>query len=310
MESFVFESHFARRTTAIQASRGCPFACAFCFINRDDAYANLNAGKKFRTRTPEQIVAEVSDLKARYGIDGLFFEDSEFVVHRRHAEGVAEALARSHLDVRWSAHIRATSVDREMLALLHRAGCREIFFGVESGNSALLASTGKGVTLESIEEAFRLTREAGIRTTASLVLGLPGETPATVEETVRFARRLKPDHASFHIYAPYAGTRWHDDAVAAGRLEPDAFDRTRPHANLRAYRTEAMTAEDLDAARRRAYRSFYRDPRYLARRLMHSSRREIFFYARTLLGLRRDIRTAEASVREAILGASSEKLAR
>ncbi|MBI4229277.1 MAG: radical SAM protein, partial [Planctomycetes bacterium] len=177
-------------------------------------------------------------------------------------------------------------------------------------NAALLESTRKGVTLESITEAFRLTREARIRSTASFVLGLPGETPATVEETIRFARRLKPDHASFHIFAPYEGTRLHGEAVAAGRIEPGAFDRTRVHANLRAYRTEGMTAEALDAARRRAYRAFYRDPRYLARRLMNSSRREISFYARTLLGLRGDIRTAEASVREALLGGPAEKLAR
>lgn len=299
---FVFETHFARRTTAIQSSRGCAFACRFCFINRDDAYARANVGRVVRSRRPDQVVAEIRDLRARHGVDGLFFEDPEFLIDRRRVEALCEALVRADLGVSWSAQSRVPDVDAPLLDRLRRAGCREIYYGVESGDPLMLPRTGKGVTLDDIERAFELTRAAGIRVTGSFILGLPGETEASAWKTIALARRLAPDHAVFHVYAPFPGTRWHDAAVAAGFLAdgPEGLDAIRVHENRRRYRTEALSSEDLERLRLAAYRAFYGDPRFLVRSALKATPREALFYLRTALGLREDLRTAEKTVLSAL----------
>jgi radical SAM superfamily enzyme YgiQ (UPF0313 family) len=309
MEEYVFASHHARRTTAIQGSRGCSYACNFCFINRNDPYANMNTGKMFRVRPAEQVVEEIRMLRERYCIDGLFFEDVEFLLNLRYADVLTEAIAKHHPGVTWSCQTRVTTIRRDFLRELKRRGCREVYYGVESGNGDILEKTDKHISLEAIEQAFRWTREAGIKTVASFVLGLPEETVDSVQDTIRLARRIRADYASFHIFSPFVGTRLYEEARRSGFLSKDEIDQTRVHANLRGYRTAALTSEDLDRARRRAYRSFYLDPGYLARKLMGSSPRQVFFYLRTLVGARRDMRSAEASVIEALVGARRDKLA-
>lgn len=300
LSPFVFETHFARRTTAIQSSRGCAFGCRFCFINRTDAYAQANSGKVMRYRTPAQVVEEARDLKERHGIDGLFLEDPEFLLDRKRAEALCEALLTSGLDLRWSAQSRVPDVDGTLLALLVRAGCREVYYGLESGDPAILASTGKGIEIAEAERAFRLSREAGLRVTGSFILGLPGETLETARRTITLAKRLAPDHAAFHVYAPFPGTRWHDEAVAAGRLPADSLGSVRVHENRTGYRTDALSAADLEALRREAYRAFYRDVRFWVRSAFRSTPREAWFYARTALGMRRGLRTAERAVLEGL----------
>jgi radical SAM superfamily enzyme YgiQ (UPF0313 family) len=249
-----------------------------------------------RSRNPGQVVEEALRLRASHGVDGLFFEDPEFLLDRSRATGLGEAMLAADLRMRWSAQSRVPDVDPGLLRLLFKAGCREVFFGLESGDPEILERTGKGISLAAAERAFRLSREAGLRVTGSFILGLPGETLGSARKTIAFARRLAPDHAVFHVYAPFPGTAWHDQAVEWGHLPRGEAGDVRVHENRRGYRTDALSAADLEALRREAYRAFYRDAWFLARSAFRATPREAGFYLRTLLGLRRDLRTAERTV--------------
>lgn len=305
LEPFVFETHFARRATAIQTSRGCAFGCRFCFINRNDAYAKANEGRVMRHRRPEQVVREARGLVERHRIDGLFFEDPEFLIDRRRVESLCEELELSDLGLAWSAQSRVPDVDERLLDRLYDAGCRELYYGVESGDPVMLQRTDKGVTVDQIARAFDLSRDAGIRVTGSFILGLPGETEESAKKTIELAKRLKPDHAVFHVFSPFPGTRWHEEALAAGFLPKDDTDAVRVHENRRRYRTAALSAGDLESLRLEAYRAFYGDPRFLVRSALKATPREALFYIRTALGLRGDLRTAERTVRDALKGKPS-----
>lgn len=300
LEPFVFETHFARRATAIQTSRGCAFGCRFCFINRNDAYAKANEGRVMRYRRPEQVVREARGLVGRHLIDGLFFEDPEFLIDRKRVEALCEALELADLGLAWSAQSRVPDVDERLLDRLYDAGCRELYYGVESGDPVMLERTDKGVTVEQIERAFDLSRDAGIRVTGSFILGLPGETEGSAKKTIELAKRIKPDHAVFHVFSPFPGTRWHEEALAAGFLPKEDPDAVRVHENRRRYRTAALSAGDLESLRLEAYRSFYGDPGFLVRSALKATPREALFYVRTALGLRGDLRTAEKTVLEAL----------
>ncbi|MDI6784784.1 MAG: radical SAM protein, partial [bacterium] len=161
--------------TVIQASRGCPARCIFCS-------APVVAGHKVRMRTPENVAAEVAECVTKFGIKNFLFNADTFTWDKDWVNALCQKLVSMNLGIRWGANSRVDTVDLEMLRWMKKAGCWVVGYGIESGNQEILNKMKKGITLDKIRSAIRLTKQAGLKTHAFYVFGLPWETEATIQE--------------------------------------------------------------------------------------------------------------------------------
>jgi radical SAM superfamily enzyme YgiQ (UPF0313 family) len=167
----------------VMTMRGCPFRCVFCGSSRT---------QKVQRLAPEKAVDQLEYLQTHYGLTGFRLFDDTFVAMKRHAAAVCEEILRRDLKLNWWANSRAQRVDLDLLKLMVRAGCTTISLGVESGSDAVLEASRKGVTCAEMLEAFETVARAGFRRlNCCLMLGLPGETPETIDESIAFVKRLR-----------------------------------------------------------------------------------------------------------------------
>ena len=209
-----------RRVAPVLSSRGCPFKCIFC-------YRGPAAGKLFRGRSPEKIVEEIESLHTRYGVSDILFVDDIFTINKRRAERVCDLLIERQTPVSWRCQTRADCLSPDLLRKMKAANCIDVSMGVESGNEQILKATGKKLTKDGIRDAFRMIREAGLSSSASFIIGLPGDTRETVQETIRFAKELNPNFAIFYAAMPYPGTELARMVVENGGALPRTWESYR-----------------------------------------------------------------------------------
>lgn len=232
--------------------RGCPYRCTFCT-------APLYYGRRLRKRPVAHVLDEIAANAAAHGVRDVFVWADTFTADRGYVTGFCEGLLERRLDVAWTCNSRVDTVDRALLALMRRAGCWMVSFGLESGNQAVLDRSHKGITVERSRQAVREAHEAGLRVSGHFMLGLPGETPSSMAETVDLALALPLDIAQFYAASPFPGTRLYDEAQEAGWLErPQGFSQGQAVMHL-----PGLSAEAVNAARKRAFRRFYGRPRSL-----------------------------------------------
>lgn len=250
----------ARRSPAasIIMTRGCPYSCRFCQAGR--------LGKSFRSRSPENVLAEMELLSRRFGVREFAFQDDVFTANRKNLLELCDLLRRSDLGVWWSCLSRVDAVDSEMLGIMKAAGCRQIGFGVESGSDEILQAAGKKTTVSMARQAVRLAREAGLEVVTYFILGLPGETKETLERTLRLSRDLKPDYCLYNILVPLPGTDIYRDAEREGALA--TRDWRRYTGSQAVLELPGLDGDYLARFYRRAYLRFYLHPAYLLRKLI------------------------------------------
>lgn len=183
--------------TSVQTSRGCPYSCRFC--------SNI-FGHKYRAMLPGQVYGLLDTLCTQYGVRDLTFYDDEFTLDRRRVVEMCNLLVQRPLDLEWTCEARVDLVDMELLTVMRKAGCRLIYYGIESGDQHILDRLNKTITLARVDSAVRFTREAGIKAAAYFMLGCPGETRETMKRTVDYARELRLDHAQFSVCSPLPGS--------------------------------------------------------------------------------------------------------
>lgn len=242
---------------SIIASRGCPYSCHFCQAPR--------LGKSFRIRSAENVLSEMELLKDRYGVLEFAFQDDVLTANRKNLLDLCQLMLRRKLGVSWSCLSRVDNVDREMLSVMKASGCRQVGFGVESGSDDVLRSIGKNTTVDQARTAVRLAKEAGLETVTYFILGLPGETHETIQNTLRLSRELGPDYCLYNIAVPLPGTRLYEEASRDGRLATS--DWSRYTASEAILSVPGLSADYIEQSYRRAYTSFYLDPRFLLRRV-------------------------------------------
>ncbi|MFH0794825.1 MAG: radical SAM protein [bacterium] len=240
-------------------TRGCPWPCTFCRAGRV-------WGREIRTRSPEHVHGELTDLAERLGIRNVVFMTDSLTLNRQWARKFFHMLIEKGPRITWICNSRVDVVDKEMLRLMKEAGCKLISYGVESGNQEVLNATKKQITLEQSERAIKNTRDAGILSMAYFILGLPGETPDTINETIAFAKKIDPDYVNFHVATPFPGTELYDLALEKQWIASDNWDDFEEEGSA-VMRTDDLSPEDLKAAQRRAMREFYLRPRQIAREL-------------------------------------------
>lgn len=260
-EGYIRDTYFARRATELLSSRGCPFNCTYCFGARTSKRNRCNSGPSFRGASPDQVAEEVALLYTKWGVRGIKFADVEFCASSQRVAGICEQLLHlGHTDLRWRAVTHAKSVGPELLRLMRRAGCTNIYYGVESGDPEVLRAMDKHVTLDEIRETFHRTWEAGIRPEASFLLGCPGESEESIERTLRFSREIRPYVATFHVFVPFPGTRLSEQLNVDAAATLDGWDVYQ----LNVERSFCdVPAARLAALSRKAYRQFYLRPSYL-----------------------------------------------
>ena len=201
--------------THILTSRGCPFHCGFCSVNRffDGRWA---------FRSPQNVADEIEALIDRFDVRHLYFSDDLFTLNRDRVIGLCREVIRRRLEFVWMAETRVDLVDRELLTWMQRAGCYRVYYGVESGSPRILKNAGKGFTTDQIRHAFRLTHQAGLQPCCFLMVGNPGESLETIEETIRLIHDIRPATMPIlGINTILPASAQYDRAVALGLISDD-----------------------------------------------------------------------------------------
>ena len=236
-------------------TRGCPGKCTFC----------TSASTPLRTRSAENVVAEIQQLQARYGIREVNFYDDTFTVFKKNVMQLCDLLIERGIDITWSCFARADCVSEPLLAKMRRAGCHQILFGIESADPQILANVQKPIDIDRTTSAVRMVKRAGITVRAAFMFGSPGETVATMQKSIDYAIKLAPDIALFNITTPYPGTKMYDWAKVNGYLRSkDWADYDLANAVMD---LPTVSAEQVNRMYRAAYRQFYFRFSYLLRRL-------------------------------------------
>lgn len=198
--------------TFVVPSRGCPAGCKYCIKHVSYNYS-------VRVRSAENIMAELWSLK-KQGINNVMLYADLFTVNREHVVSIARAMIEEKIDMKWMCNSRVDYVDEEMLSLMGQSGCHMISWGIESGSEEILKRARKGASPAKAEQALRWAKQAGIKNFGYFIIGLPGETEETIQQTIAFSKRLPLDVAIFHIAAPYPGTPFFYEVVENGWFRP------------------------------------------------------------------------------------------
>lgn len=188
------------RALEIMGSRGCSHRCIFC--------SSSHFFGRWRARSPENIIAELQALIQQYPqIKSFLFYDDNFTLNPQRVIKLCRLLIQNGLNhYQWNCLARVDQVNQEMLKLMKRAGCQKISYGIESGSPQILKNINKHLNLETACQAIRATKQAGIEALAFFMIGNPGETRATIKESIKFAQKLNPTSTLWGITQIYPGT--------------------------------------------------------------------------------------------------------
>jgi radical SAM superfamily enzyme YgiQ (UPF0313 family) len=189
----------------IVTSRGCPAGCTYCI-------KHVSYGPTMRLRSPAKLVEEIRVL-GDLGVRNIHMYADLFTVNRDQVVGLCQLLIQEGIKIRWTCNSRVDFVDEEMLRLMAQSGCYYIAWGLESGNKDILAHARKGVDPDRARQSLTWARSAGIKNWGYFIIGLPGETEETIQQTIAFSKSLPLDIALFHIAAPYPGTPFFQEVV-------------------------------------------------------------------------------------------------
>jgi radical SAM superfamily enzyme YgiQ (UPF0313 family) len=211
-----------RRSTQVLSNRGCPFGCVYCS-------ATFFWGKRTRSLAAERVVDEIESIVRDYGITAIYFYDDAFTTDKRKARAVCDLLIARKLGIVWGTSTRVDLVDRDLLTLMARAGCRQLDFGLETLNPNVCAKVGTKATYEQAVEVIEAAWNAGIRIlTLYLIIGLPGDDPASLRETFARCLSTRATLLSTQVLRIYPGTELEQMARRNGILPPD-FGWYDPH---------------------------------------------------------------------------------
>jgi len=252
------------RAYTLVTSRGCPYQCIYC--------SKPITGHTWRARSPEDVVAEWRYLVKEMSATEIGITDDVWNLKLDRAKEICRLLIAEGLtDVPWvTVHgMRADHTDAELFQLMKQAGCKRVGFGVESGNQAVLDSIKKKQSLDDVRRAMKEAKAAGLQTMGFFIFGLPADTEASMDDTIRFALELDPDMANFMIAAPYPGTELWEMAQRDGQLFSLDWRDYAIHNERARYELPALPAELVERKWHEANRRFYLRPRQLWRKAIN-----------------------------------------
>ena len=204
-------------------SRGCPYDCVFCSIH------NV-MGKKWRGRSPQNVVDEINQLVHTYKIKQIDFYDDNMTLNKKRMETICDLIVKEGLDIEWYTPngVRADTLDENLLKKMKASGCKKIRIAPESGVQNVLDKiVKKNLNLKDVEKAVVLSKKVGIKVGCFFVIGLIGETKEDINETIRYAYKLKSlgaDRFYFSVAMPVYGTELYEQAKKGDFLKADFSD--------------------------------------------------------------------------------------
>ncbi|WP_321473683.1 B12-binding domain-containing radical SAM protein [uncultured Paludibaculum sp.] len=229
------------RSLPLEIGRGCPFACRFCSTN--DFFR-----RRFRLKTAARTLEQMRELNTRFGVAIIDLVHDMFTVDRRRVKEFCELLISAGAPFEWSCSARTDSVDRELIGLMKDAGCRDIFFGIETGSQRMQRVIDKDLDLAAARESLRTVDEAGMFSTVSLIAGYPEETRADLKETVRFfsdSLFLERGNPQFNILSPLPETPLTTEYRDQLFLDPD-WPEISENGSLQGSADQALIASHRD----------------------------------------------------------------
>jgi len=248
--------------TTMITSRGCPYKCIFC--------DRPHLGKIFRARSALNVIEEIENC-VNLGIKEMIIYDDTFTIDRQRVIDICNEIIKRKLDIGWDIRARVNTVDYELLKKLKKAGCERIHYGVEAGNQQILNVLRKGITLEQVKRAFKLTKKAGISTLGYFMIGSPTETRQTVMQTINFAKSLDCDFAHFTITTPFPSTDLYREGLAKRIIKRDYWKEFAKNPSLDfkpPFWEENLNRNELMKLVKLAYKKFYSRPTYIIKRLL------------------------------------------
>lgn len=189
--------------TLMVTSLGCPHRCSFCEAG----------GTAYSPRSALTVVNEMEECYRKFNIREIDIFDYDFIVIRERVLAIAKEIQKRKIDVTWACRARIDLIDETLLREMKNAGCRRIYYGIESGIQEILDRVNKGVTLNQIREVIKLTKYFNIQSLGFFLIGAPGETEATVRQTLHFAKELDLDYVKFSKLLAKPGTLMWKDLV-------------------------------------------------------------------------------------------------
>lgn len=237
IEDYAAYSRVGVKSTSIISYRGCAMRCAFC---------HNPLGNRIRKRSPRGVAEEMSRVVDGFRVRGFTFHDNIFGLDRKHALALCGEIEKRRPDVFWDSWTVGDVVDDELAARMKAAGCITAGFGAESGDDHVLLKSRRGFTAKQNQAGIDALRNAGLKVDVFFMIGLPGESNASIQRTIEFAAGCGADTIHLSVYRPWPGTDiWND---------PEAFDVRITHGeNFEAYiETRDLTRDEILAGTKRA----------------------------------------------------------
>ena len=292
---------FGKYTASMVTSRGCPWHCTYCS-------SHVTMGRKYRQHGTGYVADDIERMLKDFGITNFIFWDDVFTMSQKRIHEICGEFIKRGLGgkITWYCLSRVDRIEEDDARIMKRAGCRMMSFGVESGSQYTLDRMKKQASLEGAIEAVGYCKKVGIRTQATFILGFPWETPALMQETIGFAKRLAPQIALFFSLVPYPGTEiW---SLIPDEQKPKTLeDWGKFVANTRNPKSyiPGMSDAELKKIVRKAHLEFYLRPSQVWNMLRNlESPREFFSYAKSAVSL--TYRAGREATKDA---AASRKLA-
>lgn len=260
---FGFHIHPKERMIRIITSRGCAFHCTFCARHRI-------FGRKTRKRNAVSIVDEMDIANKNYNASYFTLMDDTFTEDIRHVESFCNELLKRDRKYKWCAYSRVDT-NKDILKLMYDAGCRMLEFGVETGSQKVLDSIKKGISVDEIRQGFENTKNAGMKTKAFFMVGLPAEGKAELKESIDLAKQINPHYLWLSIFLPLPGSE-----IYEGLRREDKMDFSRESF----FHTHSS---ELNNRHRRFMLEFYMRFRYIRQFLTNLTWSEFAYFSNTAL---------------------------
>lgn len=248
--------------TVLNSSRGCPFQCIFCEAS----------GKKWRSRSAQSVASEFEECYEKYQIREIDIFDSSFTINKNRVLEICRLLIEKGLNKKmiWDVRSRVDTIDKEMLEALKEAGCYRIFYGIESGNSEVLKKLRKASDLPRIREVIKQTDKAGISAFGYFLVGSPGDTKETIQETIDFSKKLPLDFAIFNCLMAFPETELYEKYYipdSERNFWADYIEKSEPETEFMGRPWIDIKDEELKRLSHRAMLEFYFRPLQVLRAL-------------------------------------------
>lgn len=248
-------SILTKRFTLMITARGCPFNCIYCGVPHKREYSS---------RSVAAVIEEMKEIK-RLGYEYINMCDDIFTLNRDRTLKLCRAIIEHGIDITWGCATRADVLDLDLLLLMKKAGCLDVRLGIEVGSERIRQEVlNKKISDQKIIAAVKNIKAAGLTAVGFFLLGVPGETKADIESTVRLACALPLDYASFNLPVPLPGARLYEIAIQENKIASSIWRQiTLGQSALPVYVPDGMDLGFLEMTLRRAFKRFYLRPQYI-----------------------------------------------